>query len=248
MQKDLSTDASTISASLSFIPRRFCFSTTDLGPLSDRYGRLVIFAIGCLVCVGSKAQQAILVLTLYSSGGCVFSSRNSRQALSIFAEFCLSITLLLMIPTLRLKNRHNSLGLNLAIKKSASYRYSLLVFIAPFRDRLSYVPQTIAFFESGVMAAVVPYKKIGQGKQLLPWLLALFSISTAAKHGQVAISGAANLTLLLIPFCMMAMANGAIYPILWHQHCHHFHTPQVKSRSFAKTPYTVRPVFPRQIV
>ena len=48
---------------------------------------------------------------------------------------------------------------------------------------------------------------------MLPWLLALYTLSIFGTWA-VSISGHANLTMLLIPFCIMAIANGAIYPIV----------------------------------
>ncbi|MBS0847484.1 purine nucleoside transporter PunC [Citrobacter sp. JGM124] len=76
---------------------------------------------------------------------------------------------------------------------------------------LSYVPQTIAFLIGGYgcRSALLKF----QGKTLLPWLLVLYGVSTVATW-LIAISGHATLTLVLIPFCIMAMANGAIYPIV----------------------------------
>lgn len=76
---------------------------------------------------------------------------------------------------------------------------------------LSYVPQTIAFLIGGYgcRAALQRVK----GKTLLPWLLVIYALSTAATWA-IAVSGQASLTLVLIPFCVMAMANGAIYPIV----------------------------------
>ncbi len=76
---------------------------------------------------------------------------------------------------------------------------------------LSYVPQTIAFLVGGYGCRMALQKY--SGPAMLPWLLAVYSLSVAATV-VVAFSGHATLTLLLIPFCVMAMANGAIYPIV----------------------------------
>ena len=76
---------------------------------------------------------------------------------------------------------------------------------------LSYVPQTVAFLIGGYGCRSVLQKF--QGKTLLPWLLILYALSTAATW-IVAISDQPTLTGVLIPFCIMAMANGAIYPIV----------------------------------
>ncbi|ELY4852110.1 Bcr/CflA family multidrug efflux MFS transporter [Cronobacter turicensis] len=76
---------------------------------------------------------------------------------------------------------------------------------------LSYVPQTIAFLIGGYGCRSALQK--WQGETLLPWLLAGFALSVLATW-LVGLSEAVTLTTLLIPFCLMAMANGAIYPIV----------------------------------
>ncbi len=82
---------------------------------------------------------------------------------------------------------------------------------SPAAIGLSYMPQTIAFLIGGYGCRSALQK--WQGKQMLPWLLMLYTLSIFGTWA-VAVSGHANLTLLLIPFCVMAMANGAIYPIV----------------------------------
>lgn len=76
---------------------------------------------------------------------------------------------------------------------------------------LSYVPQTIAFLIGGYGCRAALQK--WQGKQLLPWLLVLFAVSVIATWGAGFISHV-SLVEILIPFCVMAIANGAIYPIV----------------------------------
>ncbi|ELY4784215.1 Bcr/CflA family multidrug efflux MFS transporter [Cronobacter sakazakii] len=76
---------------------------------------------------------------------------------------------------------------------------------------LSYVPQTIAFLIGGYGCRSALQK--WNGETLLPWLLAGFALSVLATW-LVGLSDAVTLTTLLIPFCLMAMANGAIYPIV----------------------------------
>ncbi|ELY4094103.1 Bcr/CflA family multidrug efflux MFS transporter [Cronobacter sakazakii] len=76
---------------------------------------------------------------------------------------------------------------------------------------LSYVPQTIAFLIGGYGCRSALQK--WNGEALLPWLLAGFALSVLATW-LVGLSDAVTLTTLLIPFCLMAMANGAIYPIV----------------------------------
>lgn len=150
------------------------------------------------------------------------------------------ITLILMIPALRLKPHvaKPTPGINekvsfCSLLHSRSYVGNVLIYAAcsasffawltgsPFiisemgygstEIGLSYIPQTIAFLIGGYgcRSALQKY----QGKTLLPWLLIVYGLSTAATWG-VAVSGHASLTLVLIPFCVMAMANGAIYPVV----------------------------------
>lgn len=76
---------------------------------------------------------------------------------------------------------------------------------------LSYVPQTIAFLIGGYGCRAALQK--WQGKQLLPWLLVLFAVSVIATWAAGFISHV-SLVEILLPFCVMAIANGAIYPIV----------------------------------
>jgi Bcr/CflA subfamily drug resistance transporter len=77
---------------------------------------------------------------------------------------------------------------------------------------LSYVPQTIAFIIGGYTCRVLLNKY--EGAQILPWLVKLFIISvllmfiTAMSHTATSIVPELGL------MCFMAMANGAIYPIV----------------------------------
>ncbi|MGB7801485.1 purine nucleoside transporter PunC [Buttiauxella sp.] len=158
---------------------------------------------------------------------------------AIFATLFV-ITLVLMIPTFRLKPRtqhHPQTEDNkvsfLSLLSSRVYSGNVLIYAAcsasffawltgspfilhdmgysPAAIGLSYVPQTIAFLIGGYGCRSALQK--WQGQQMLPWLLALYAVSVFATWA-VAVSGQANLTLLLIPFCVMAIANGAIYPIV----------------------------------
>lgn len=81
----------------------------------------------------------------------------------------------------------------------------------PSATGLSYVPQTIAFLVGGYGYRIL-LSRIS-GERLLPWLLGIYTFSMFAIWG-IAFSGHATLTLLLIPFCVMALVNGAIYPIV----------------------------------
>jgi Bcr/CflA subfamily drug resistance transporter len=158
---------------------------------------------------------------------------------AIFATL-FAITLVLMIPTLRLKPRtqhHPQTEDNkvsfMSLLRSRVYSGNVLIYAAcsasffawltgspfilndmgysPAAIGLSYVPQTIAFLIGGYGCRSALQK--WQGKQMLPWLLALYTLSVFGTWA-VSISGHANLTMLLIPFCIMAIANGAIYPIV----------------------------------
>lgn len=164
---------------------------------------------------------------------------NHFEWQAIFATL-FAITLLLMIPTLRLKPRtqhHPQTEENkvsfMSLLRSRVYSGNVLIYAAcsasffawltgspfilndmgysPSAIGLSYMPQTIAFLVGGYGCRSALQK--WSGKQMLPWLLALYALSIFGTWG-VAASGHANLTLLLIPFCIMAMANGAIYPIV----------------------------------
>ncbi len=76
---------------------------------------------------------------------------------------------------------------------------------------LSYVLPTLAFLIGGYScrSALQHF----QGKTLLPWLLLAYCISMLALY-LVATLTVPTLTTLLIPFCLMALVNGASYPIV----------------------------------
>ena len=76
---------------------------------------------------------------------------------------------------------------------------------------LSYVLPTLSFLVGGYScrSALQHY----QGKTLLPWLLVAYCISMVALY-LVATLTVPTLTTLLIPFCLMALVNGASYPIV----------------------------------
>lgn len=164
---------------------------------------------------------------------------NHFEWRAIFATL-FAITLVLMVPTLRLKPRtqhHPQTEENkvsfLSLLRSPVYGGNVLIYAAcsasffawltgspfilnamgysPAAIGLSYMPQTVAFLVGGYGCRSALQK--WRGRQMLPWLLALYTLSVFGTWG-VAVSGHANLTLLLIPFCVMAMANGAIYPIV----------------------------------
>lgn len=151
-----------------------------------------------------------------------------------------AVTLLLMLPALRLQPRVKPHAEPQAEKirfgtllRSSAYRGNVLIYAAcsasffawltgspfilsemgysPAVIGLSYVPQTIAFLIGGYGCRAALQRL--PGARLLPWLLIAFALSVAATWA-VGLYENATLTMLLIPFCLMAMANGAIYPIV----------------------------------
>ncbi|MGL4725189.1 MAG: purine nucleoside transporter PunC [Scandinavium sp.] len=157
---------------------------------------------------------------------------------AIFATL-FGITLLLMLPALRLKkpvrqeHKEEQALTFMTLLRSRDYRGNVLIYAAcsasffawltgspfilntmgygPTVIGLSYVPQTIAFLIGGYGCRAALQK--WQGQQMLPWLLIAFAISVAATFA-VGLATDTSLSTLLIPFCLMAMANGAIYPIV----------------------------------
>ncbi|HDL8038781.1 TPA: Bcr/CflA family multidrug efflux MFS transporter [Yersinia enterocolitica] len=161
---------------------------------------------------------------------------------SIFVVL-LAITLLLLIPTALLKERKKTAPDNVDRSKNAISFWQLLkspvfsgnvmMFAAcsagffawltgspfilgdmgysPNVIGLSYVPQTVAFLLGGFgcRSALSRIK----GNTLLPWLLAGYAISMIALY-LIATLTTPTLVTLLIPFCLMALVNGACYPII----------------------------------
>ncbi|WP_338490117.1 purine nucleoside transporter PunC [Pseudomonas trivialis] len=76
---------------------------------------------------------------------------------------------------------------------------------------LSYVVPTLAFLIGGYSCRSALQRL--EGKALLPWLLVAYCISMVALY-LVATFTVPTLTTLLIPFCLMALVNGASYPIV----------------------------------
>ncbi|AMG58493.1 purine nucleoside transporter PunC [Pantoea vagans] len=83
--------------------------------------------------------------------------------------------------------------------------------LSPADIGLSYVPQTLAFLIGGFGCRALLNRF--NGAQLLPWLMGIYSLSILALFA-VALSGGSTLVSLMVPFCGMALANGAIYPIV----------------------------------
>ncbi|EEY8828747.1 purine nucleoside transporter PunC [Escherichia coli] len=157
---------------------------------------------------------------------------------AIFATlFAITVVLILPIfwlkPTTKARNNSQD-GLTFTdLLRSKTYRGNVLIYAAcsasffawltgspfilsemgysPAVIGLSYVPQTIAFLIGGYGCRAALQK--WQGKQLLPWLLVLFAVSVIATWAAGFISHVSQVE-ILIPFCVMAIANGAIYPIV----------------------------------
>lgn len=157
---------------------------------------------------------------------------------AIFATlFAITVVLILPIfwlkPTTKARNNSQD-GLTFTdLLRSKTYRGNVLIYAAcsasffawltgspfilsemgysPAVIGLSYVPQTIAFLIGGYGCRAALQK--WQGKQLLPWLLVLFAVSVIATWAAGFISHV-SLVEIQIPFCVMAIANGAIYPIV----------------------------------
>ena len=174
---------------------------------------------------------------------------------AIFATLFI-ITVILMLPALRLRSgaQHPAQTVQAltfaALLRDKGYRGNVLIYAAcsasffawltgspfilhemgygPAVIGLSYVPQTIAFLVGGYGCRAALQK--WDGARLLPWLLLAFALSVAATWGVGLLPGA-SLTALLIPFCLMAMANGAIYPIVVAQALRPF--PQATGRAAA---------------
>ena len=83
--------------------------------------------------------------------------------------------------------------------------------LSPSEIGLSYIPQTVTFLIGGFGCRALLNRF--NGEQLLPWLLFVYLVSVSALL-VVGLWMTPTLSRLLVPFSMMAMANGAIYPIV----------------------------------
>ncbi|HGE6929264.1 TPA: purine nucleoside transporter PunC [Enterobacter cloacae] len=175
---------------------------------------------------------------------------------AIFATL-FAITLVLMLPAFALKPAHKKEAhadakpiTFLSLLSAKAYRGNVLIYAAcsasffawltgspfilhdmgysPAAIGLSYVPQTIAFLLGGYGCRAALQK--WEGQQMLPWLLVLFALSVIATWAVGFIPGV-GLVEILIPFCVMAVANGAIYPIVVAQALRPF--PQATGRAAA---------------
>ncbi len=161
---------------------------------------------------------------------------------SIFVVL-LAITLLLLIPTMVLQERKKARANNSdqpkntvsfwQLLQSPTFSGNVMIFAAcsagffawltgspfilenmgysPNVIGLSYVPQTLAFLLGGFgcRSALAHIK----GNTLLPWLLVVYAGSMIALY-LIATLTTPSLLTLLIPFCLMALVNGACYPII----------------------------------
>ncbi|WP_127851123.1 purine nucleoside transporter PunC [Enterobacter asburiae] len=175
---------------------------------------------------------------------------------AIFATL-FAITLVLMLPAFALKPAHKKEAHTDAkpitftsLLSAKAYRGNVLIYAAcsasffawltgspfilhdmgysPAAIGLSYVPQTIAFLVGGYGCRAALQK--WEGQQMLPWLLVLYALSVIGTWAVGFIPGA-GLAEILIPFCVMAVANGAIYPIVVAQALRPF--PQATGRAAA---------------
>lgn len=174
---------------------------------------------------------------------------------AIFATL-FAIALLLMVPALRLKPVVRPQGdvreklTFLTLLRSREYSGNVLIYAAcsasffawltgspfilhemgysPTAIGLSYVPQTIAFLIGGYGCRAALQK--WQGQQLLPWLLVIFAVSVAATW-MVGLVEDVSIIAVMIPFCVMAIVNGGIYPIVVAQALKPF--PQATGRAAA---------------
>ncbi|MCQ4445147.1 purine nucleoside transporter PunC [Enterobacter cloacae] len=175
---------------------------------------------------------------------------------AIFATL-FAITLVLMLPAFALKPAHkkeahaDAKPITFSSLLSAkAYRGNVLIYAAcsasffawltgspfilhdmgysPAAIGLSYVPQTIAFLVGGYGCRAALQK--WEGQQMLPWLLVLYALSVIGTWAVGFIPGT-GLVEILMPFCVMAVANGAIYPIVVAQALRPF--PQATGRAAA---------------
>jgi len=83
--------------------------------------------------------------------------------------------------------------------------------LSPADIGLSYAPQTVAFLIGGYGCRTLLNRF--SGGQMLPWLLIFFSLSIVALY-VAAQQPQPSIFALLLPFCGMSMASGAIYPVV----------------------------------
>jgi Bcr/CflA subfamily drug resistance transporter len=77
---------------------------------------------------------------------------------------------------------------------------------------LSYLPQTVAFLVGGYGCRSLLSRF--SAKQLLPWLITLFIATVVTMFVITFVTVPTTIWPILIPFCFLAVANGAIYPLV----------------------------------
>jgi Bcr/CflA subfamily drug resistance transporter len=77
---------------------------------------------------------------------------------------------------------------------------------------LSYLPQTVAFLIGGYGCRSLLNKFTS--KQILPWLITLFMVTVVVMFIVTVTTIPRTIWPILIPFCFIAVANGAIYPLV----------------------------------
>ena len=77
---------------------------------------------------------------------------------------------------------------------------------------LSYLPQTVAFLVGGYGCRNLLTRF--SSKQLLPWLMTLFITTVITMFVIAFATSPTTIWPILIPFCFLAVANGAIYPLV----------------------------------
>ena len=169
--------------------------------------------------------------------GAVVLSHLGWQA--IFAVL-LGLAVLLIIPTLMLKEKIRTTPKTVAsgvsywqLLCSAKFSGNVMIFAAcsasffawltaspfilgdmgysPSDIGLSYALPTLAFLVGGYSCRSALQRV--SGRTLLPWLLVAYCASMVGLY-LVATQTEPTLTTLLIPFCLMALVNGASYPIV----------------------------------
>ncbi|WP_108651504.1 purine nucleoside transporter PunC [Dongshaea marina] len=80
---------------------------------------------------------------------------------------------------------------------------------------LSYLPQTIAFVAGGYACRALLTKI--PGHKLVPWFLGLFVLGVLLMTGIACFYRPTTIWPLLLPFCLIAVANSALYPIVINQ-------------------------------
>lgn len=162
-----------------------------------------------------------------------FTWRAIFMALLVVAVCLLICTLFLATPASQAKAEKSEKTSFFTLLKSPMYSGNVLIYAAcsasffawltgspfilgslgmsPGDIGLSYVPQTLAFLIGGYGCRTL--LKHTEGASLLPWLLAVYTLSIvaffiAAQMEQPSVYA------LLLPFCGMALANGAVYPVV----------------------------------